>query len=486
MSDIILTDEQQAAIDASKTGQNIVLTACAGSGKTTNLRKIATANPDRSFYFLAFNRSVRDDAAKSFPKNVKAFTGHQLAFASHCAPYKHRMPAPFGTARRVWADGVARILSIYKPFTITEDESLSPKQQAVIVNETVANFCKSGDREISARNIPKVGTIARGSMTHDRLVSTILPYAKAAWTDLCDRNGKLNYSLNIGLKRWSLTNPTLDCDCVLYDEAQDANGCMAAVVENQTCQIIMVGDAAQAIYGWNGAIDALSNFNAPIRLKLTKSFRFGQGIADRANRWLPFTGSDMQIEGFEAINSTVEPLDDPDAILCRTNAGVIEAAIQQQAAGRTAAIVGGTNEIKKFAKAAERLLRGQEVDHPELIGFKNWSDVQAHAKDEGVDIRIMVKLVDAYGVEAILDVCENSISEDKADVVVSTAHKAKGREWDSVRIGADFLPPKDETGKLSATECMLAYVAVTRAKKILDDTALSFLDQYIQAKRDEA
>lgn len=59
------------------------------------------------------------------------------------------------------------------------------------------------------------------------------------------------------------------------------------------------------------------------------------------------------------------------------------------------------------------------------------------------------------------------------DVVVVTAHKAKGLEFDSVRIAGDFYGPDNAPPAISGTRyddehLRLAYVAVTRARKHLD------------------
>jgi hypothetical protein len=211
------------------------------------------------------------------------------------------------------------------------------------------------------------------------------------------------------------------------------------------------------------------------RLALTQSFRFGPAIAGEANKFLAFLGSDLRLEGFEKIESTVGPLDEADAILCRTNAGVIFNAIEQLALGREVAIVGGTNEIKRFAKAAAQLQSGKQTTHEDLVAFKNWGEVVEYAdSDEGADLRVMVKLISEHGIDAILDICERSTKEADADVVVSTAHKAKGREWDRVKIAGDFRIPDYDAGEvLSRQEAMLMYVSVTRAKKALDNGALA-------------
>jgi hypothetical protein len=77
------------------------------------------------------------------------------------------------------------------------------------------------------------------------------------------------------------------------------------------------------------------------------------------------------------------------------------------------------------------------------------------------------------------------VDERHADVIVSTAHKAKGREWATVRIANDF--PEPEAGRrrrdplVPPEDAMLAYVAVTRARKLLDPEGLSWIDKLVPA-----
>ena len=51
-------------------------------------------------------------------------------------------------------------------------------------------------------------------------------------------------------------------------------------------------------------------------------------------------------------------------------------------------------------------------------------------------------------------------------MVISTAHKAKGREWESVRLAPDFASTGGRNG-IPTAEVRLFYVAMTRAKKLL-------------------
>jgi hypothetical protein len=224
----------------------------------------------------------------------------------------------------------------------------------------------------------------------------------------------------------------------------------------------------------------MKNWPAKHRVTLSKSFRFGQAVADEANVLLGLLDAPLRIEG-AGPESTVGFIDtaDADAVLCRTNAAVIQTALDN-CYHRRVGIVGGTTAIRKFAEAAEALIDGRRAAwHPELGIFKSWGAVLDYVNnDGGSDLRSMVNIITDYGVETIYEVCDNSASEDKADLIISTAHKAKGREWDRVIIASDFQPSVDpETGEqrqAGRAELMLMYVAVTRARKALDCSALAF------------
>ena len=60
--------------------------------------------------------------------------------------------------------------------------------------------------------------------------------------------------------------------------------------------------------------------------------------------------------------------------------------------------------------------------------------------------------------------------------MLSTAHRAKGREWDTVELTDDFLPPQpgsdpDAPPQIDEAEVRLFYVALTRAKIAVDVSA---------------
>ena len=165
----------------------------------------------------------------------------------------------------------------------------------------------------------------------------------------------------------------------------------------------MVGDSAQQIYGWRGAEDALERFDAKHKLTLSQSFRFGPAIADEANKWLDLLNAPLRLKGFEPIKSVITADNDASTVLCRTNASVVAEALHAQEEEKRVAIVGGTKEVRMFAEAARDLMRGEPTYHPELMGFKNWTEVQEYVNQEGgTDLKVFVNLIDNYGVETVM------------------------------------------------------------------------------------
>lgn len=86
-----------------------------------------------------------------------------------------------------------------------------------------------------------------------------------------------------------------------------------------------------------------------------------------------------------------------------------------------------------------------------------------------------MRLVESYR-DDIPDVAQRlltkTVPEDKAELVLGTAHRVKGMEWDRVALGDDFGPvaiPDDQGGvQVLEEEVNLGYVALTRARTHLD------------------
>ncbi|WP_432167030.1 UvrD-helicase domain-containing protein [Streptomyces sp. bgisy031] len=463
------TDEQAAALEAFKSGDPLAIQAGAGTGKTSTLAYLAEQMPGRRGRYLAFNRAIATDAAARFPGTVQCKTAHSLAYAAVGHRYRARLNAP---RRPGWQIG--QDLGLNAPARIGTLD-LVPATLSNTTLRTVTQFYQSSDTELDHHHVPRLRRI-EGEEAHAELADLVLPYAVKAWADLQDPHaGMVRFEHDHYLKMWALTDPVLRGDFLLLDEAQDTNPVLEQVVlaQRERTQVVMVGDSAQAIYGWRGARDVMTGFAAR-HLTFTRSFRFGPALASEANRWLSISGAPIQLTGSPDIASTIGPhSSNPDAVLCRTNIGAVTEILTRLNAGTPTALVGGGDSLRSLAQAACDLIEGRRTHHPELVLFTTWNALRDYAE---------------HGPEAILHAVDRLVPEAEAAVTVSTAHKAKGREWARVTIASDFTPPPDTDdvdtagrpipGPVDEAEARLAYVAVTRARHHLDASSLDWIAQH--------
>ncbi|WP_405605322.1 UvrD-helicase domain-containing protein [Streptomyces sp. NBC_01410] len=478
------TDEQTAAADAFRAGHHLALQAGAGTGKTSTLVLLASATRRRGRY-IAFNKAIAHDAAARFPATVTCKTAHALAFAAIGHRYARRLNGP---RQAGWKTGTA--LGITKSVRIG-DREVTPKALSHAVLRTVTRYCHSADRTLARHHVPHLRGLDDPDL-HTQLAHVVLPFAQKAWADLQHPDdGVVRFDHDHYLKIWALSDPKIDADFLLLDEAQDTNPVLEHVFAAQRdhAQLVMVGDSAQAIYGWRGARDVMAGFDGHA-LSLSQSFRFGPRLADEANRWLTIADAPIRLAGTDAISTSLAPVEDPDAVLCRTNIGAMTEVMTYLAAGQRVALAGGGESLRALANAARDLKEGRRTWHSELLLFPSWGELQDYAEHDpaGGDLKPFVDLIDQHGPDVILAAVDQLTPEAHADITISTAHRAKGREWASVRIAADFTPPKDTDqqdangrpipGPIDDSEARLAYVAVTRTRTCLDLGGLSWINNH--------
>jgi AAA domain len=469
------TSEQLTVADACLGGASLVMEAGAGTGKTSTLRLAATAMTRMHGVYVAYTKITAEEARRTFPADVTCVTAHSLAYSAVGHRYAGRLP---GQSRRMQAWAVANHLGIGAPLPLGDRYLLTQASLAKIVMGTIERYCHSADTDISGSHVPPVHGIDPDSFAD--LTWWVVPHAKQAWLDLADPRGRLPFKHDHYLKMWQLSRPVIRADYIMFDEAQDADPAVAAIIQQQaSVQQIIVGDSCQAIYGWRGAEDALATWPADIRLNLTRSFRFGQVVAEEANKWLRILDAGYRLSGSPAIGSVVRAVPDPQVILCRTNAEALLQARTALDAGQRVALAGRADDIRLLALTAIELRETGQTSNAELAGFRSWHDIQAYVRGDaaGADLAAGVRLIDKYGAEDIIATLAQLTSQTRADVTVTTAHGAKGREWERVRIADDFREPQAGTA-VARSDAMLAYVAVTRAREQLDRTGLGWVDSY--------
>lgn len=462
------TGQQQAIIDAVRAGfPKVVAEALAGTGKTSTLVALAALQIRRPGIYLAFNKSVQIEAEGRFPDWINSTTAHGYAYRALGKEYGHRLPGN-SAASRMSSQAMARVMKV-RPAPLSTG-TINPSALTRMGQATVNVFLKSADPEITEAHIP-----ARIFAHHapNEVAQVVLPVARKIWADLQSKDGKFRYTHDTYLKQWQLTNPVLPYDYIMFDEAQDADPVISAVVNAQiNTQRIWVGDRHQAIYRWRGAIDAM-NIEDAIRLPLTQSWRFGDAIADQANIWLKMMGAQYMVEGNPEISSTIGDVEIPSAILCRGNGTALGWVLKFHEQGLPVCLAPGTKDagkdIERFAWAARDLMKGEGTDHPDLCAFQTWDQLVKYVAEEEdtADLKRMVGIINRVGISEVIDAVRGCTTRDKAIVSVGTGHKAKGLEWPTVRVADDFTPPEPEDDGTPAEpdyEAMcLNYVTVTRA-----------------------
>ena len=458
------THEQLQAVELFRTSQNLKLAAFAGAGKTSTLKMLANSSEHRGLY-LAFNKKIADEAKAGFPGHVDCRTTHSLAFQA----MKHRYSSTTKLTSSLFPKQLSALRK-YNRTVFSPTLALSETQLAFLVLKTVSAFCQDDRCNLSAEHVPKYGSLLGQKLDVIEVVrNLVLKEAQSLWLEMTDALTDTPLGHDGYLKLWALSEPEISASYILLDEAQDTNSAVLGVLRNQRCQIVYVGDKHQQIYEWRGAIDAMTNIDTAHSAFLTKSFRFGAEIALCATRVLQTLGEKRTITGNESIVSMISASGSAAAVLARTNSTVISEVIQALDNGVKPYIVGGTEDLKRLIDDVFELKKRRPARSPEFFGFSNWPEVIEFASsEEGKSLQSFVNLVESQGEtklwQAVSKVAE---SERDADVVISTAHKAKGCEWQSVRLTEDFATSNPKNDCNPEEETRLFYVAMTRAREKL-------------------
>lgn len=470
------TPEQKAARDATLSlgeGEVLALNACAGSGKTTTTSYVASeahaVNGWRAIY-ICYNRDMAEAAQGRLPPSVQCVTVHSLAYRAVGFRFKHKLgnlrPRDVMEWLRCGADDARAAVAAVNHFLCSEETEITA--------DHVIEAC--GDDDSDVRSL-----------------------ARRLWSRMCDAADPVTMTHDGYLKLWVLSDPDLSgIDLILVDEAQDLNPVILQLVlglVGKGARADFVGDTNQALYGWRLAIDAMREVAkiAEHNLTLTESWRFPQIVADMATKLLQtHKGSNLRFVGRG--NGKPDLSVPSHCTIARTNAQLIAAAAEV-AHGRNRLHFAATKVGDKFNPFGP--YRFQEMldvyalysgagrpQSPHIAAFKSYRDLSAYAKGEDVDVKDpdpelapLVEFVDRYGRDVPLllnDLASRACGPMETDHHFSTAHRAKGKEWNRVTVLDGFLPLddrakllkwQDEHTEREFNEAVnLLYVAITRGR----------------------
>ena len=456
MNRIVLTGEQAAVVRS--TAANLVVNAYAGTGKTTTLRQYALARPDQRILYLAFNKATANEAALSFPPNATCRTIHSLAYTALGHRFRHK-------------------LSPLRPNDIMQLYQGVTAAMADLLVRTVERFMVSADVAIDIEHVPSELAMS------DR--QQFAAAARRLWNDMTDTDKAVPLPHDGYLKLYQLSRPLLTRrhDIILLDEAQDTNPVTADIVFSQRCGKVLVGDRHQSIYGFRGSINAMDRLPEGEVHHLTQSMRFGEPVAKVASLLLrALKGERQSIKGSGVMAASPFRIDRtlPHAIICRTNASVFSQAVRAVDRSRIHFIGGVQNYLLGRLTDVHHLWAGRAdlVKDGFYRAFEDFDALALYGRETAdKDILSVVSVVKEYGAalpRLIDQVTASACAQPgEASLLLMTAHRSKGLEFDQVQLDDDFHDLVDKQGRpnLGAMdahafeqEVNLLYVALTRAR----------------------
>ena len=446
-------------------GDNLVVEARAGTGKTTTIAQSTKLLPhDKNTVVLVFNKHNVQPVKDKVPERVKVCTYHSLAYAA---------------CRKAW--GAEIKVDEKKVDYILENilDRDSTKYMWPIIHQLVS-LVKANLTSTSDEDLNDIAGYYGIELNGD---SVVIFQAVKEVISRCAVNTKvIDYDDMCWLPIFH--NVPMDkYDYVYVDEAQDTNKVQMAIALNSVADaghVIAVGDRFQSMYGFRGAdAQAITNLIEGLQatvLPLSTTYRNPQCIVDLVTQKFPEiglegTGKAGTISNLSYEQALVEYAAG-DMVLCRTNAPLVPPVFDLIRRGVKATIRG--RDIGKGLLSLVKKMRADDLTVllSKLSEYQNKevsklmaADKTAQAQSLGDKVETIIALAD--GIDTIFDL-ENRItsifSDEVEGVVFSTIHKAKGLEAETVYIlGPDLLPhPMAKKEWERVQEANIEYVALTR------------------------
>jgi superfamily I DNA/RNA helicase len=477
------TQQQQDIYDyITERRKNIAVNALAGAGKTTTAVQAARyAATNKNVGFTAFNKHIAQELQERLGSTAQASTIHALGkriLTSHGQNHeidgqkyhkvhKQLFPNAYDHRGKLLPDfqGVIKLCDIFRNGLIDINEN--PEKQTKQLRKLA---------DLQGWEFPKLQSMfveQSGQVMH--MVKTGLESMNTI--DFTDMVSAPSY---LGLAKSQY-------DFLICDEAQDFNAAQQKLVTTLGERIMFVGDPNQAIMLFAGA-DARSfstlrrELNAT-ELPLSICWRCPSSHLDLARYLVPeIEDRPGAIEGEyeETVASALPRMVRPgEMVICRANAPLLSLAYSCVNQGIPVMIRGrnigsGLADIVKKLKPNStqelslKLKNYRTTNYQRLVDREaSDSTIQAHL-DACDCLDILSESHD--NVFEILEAIEKLFcdSDDSEKVILSSVHRSKGSECDTVYILAPhLLGRKGKNEDATIQEVNLAYVALTRAKRRL-------------------
>lgn len=458
--------------------RNISISAVAGSGKTTTLLELLKYIPTRSSsLFLAFNNSIVDELKKRNEReDVTIMTIHSCGWRTilQCYGSKIKMNPNKAMGK---TEATMKHFNIqakrygYYFYNIPKVLDLMRCNLCENEEEAINELLDHYDINISNEDV-KLVKYAFDLMNRDRSQFDFMDMIYVPVVDSYVRARLHKY------------------DFIFCDESQDFSRAQQQFIKlclNRRGRLVTVGDPRQAIYGFAGAdaesYERLSNLDGEaIQLPLSVSYRCAKNIVLEAQKIVPAIKYAPDAPYGIVKQGSLTEIERGDWILCRnlkplvqTYLWLLKNKIKSKIKGKD--IGEGILALidKTGTKTLYELTTGLEYERDALLaklehrGFRHPS---LHPKMKTLEQRVDViecLMNEVANVQQLKDMIANIFSDDVQGIMLSTIHKAKGLENETVYfLCPELIPSKFATQPWEfEQEENLRYVAITRAKQKL-------------------
>ena len=285
---------------------------------------------------------------------------------------------------------------------------------------------------------------------------------------------------------------------LVIDEAQDMGAddfrlVQALMHQNEEMRVIAVGDDDQNIYAFRGSdsryMQSLVSEEGAKLYEMTDNYRSSKAVVDCANRFaqrisvrlkkIPIqsvTGEDGKVMTVKSLLDSEIKVQGTTAILTRTNEETMLVAYELEQRGLHATIVQSMGGFR-FGNLAEIRYFLKQLGQDEIsISYEKWHEAKKRTLETYSSSTCLNAIKHFFAdFEATRQIyyrsdlrefifesyIEDFIAADDKSVFVSTIHKAKGREFDTVYLLSPVPDGRD------INDMRAYYVGLTRAKRNL-------------------
>ena len=353
-------------------------------------------------------------------------------------------------------------------------------------------FSRAAATEFKKRLIDLVGNAA-----HYVEIKTFHSYS----FDLIGKQGNLDEAKDVVrlaaemIENGEVEQSKIAKSVLVIDEAQDMGAddfrlVQALMRQNEEMRVIAVGDDDQNIYAFRGSdskyMQSLVSEEGAKLYEMTDNYRSSKSVVDCANRFVQripgrmksnpiqsATGEDGKVMTLKSLLDTEIKVQGSTAILTRTNEETMQVAYELELRGLHATVAQSMGGFR-FGNLAEVRYFLKQLGRNEIsISKEKWQEAKQRTLEtyaSSTCLNVMKHFFADF--EATRQIyyrsdlreyifesnIEDFIAADDSSVFVSTIHKAKGREFDTVYLMSPIPDGRD------VNDMRAYYVGLTRVK----------------------